>query len=787
MSGKTRPTIAAVIGAVAIAALTAGGSAQPAAAAGCGANTITVKFKNELSYPVWLGEQGPSEIAPTVNGNIDWKIKAGKSVDLCLPNEAAGGYASSQFWARTGCQFDTYYPTSCATTSDCATGFDCFADRCVPDCSQQKSDSYCQSQFTGNPSTATCYQNKYCVVEGICATGDCNGQYSCTTDGTKVGASGPTSVFEPTVDSGDNLTYYDVSLASGYNVPIKVQLSVTPSGTCQESQCNSDLLSSCNSALQITTAPTATVGPIPCGAGLYCQAGACVNNTCVLGCNDPGDQCTRIDPQCTTPLKDGTLKCCSQVPSGTGWTKDGADYVDMYLAKNYSGATDPTNKGSADPMLSSNSGNPVCWGAQDCAPGQTCQMGVITATGWPAEVGICIGPNPTQWCNGMAVGAACGADLAYDTGAFGYTCVDTTSADLPLACVPPFGSNAIIGLGTLTQGNVSGTYYSGEAGLLNPEWQAAALQAGGGTTPFYKTVAQACPNQYTIQYDDNSGSFTCTQDVNYTVIFGGIAGGPTATPTQTATPTTTASATQTPTATATSSATASPTASATATVTATATATTATSSPTATASSSVTPTATSTATATASPTASASVTATSTSTSSASVTPTATATVTATATSTATSTATPTMTPTPSGTATPRCAPSFLYLTTNPDGTLAFGDAAAGHPITLPLTLTSSAPVGLFNLSTKITGSDAKDFSVAGGNCTTINKLSPNATCTYNVTLKAKKKFLNAVNANLEITAMFRPGVCPAGDVQNVGVLLAGFVAQAGTRTPGSP
>jgi hypothetical protein len=60
--------------------------------------------------------------------------------------------------------------------------------------------------------------------------------------------------------------------------------------------------------------------------------------------------------------------------------------------------------------------------------------------------------------------------------------------------------------------------------------------------------------------------------------------------------------------------------------------------------------------------------------------------------------------------------------------------------------------------------------------------LKPNASCTYKVKLKAKKQFLDAVDANLEITAMFARGVCPAGDVQNVGVTLAGNVAEAGSH-----
>ena len=60
----------------------------------------------------------------------------------------------------------------------------------------------------------------------------------------------------------------------------------------------------------------------------------------------------------------------------------------------------------------------------------------------------------------------------------------------------------------------------------------------------------------------------------------------------------------------------------------------------------------------------------------------------------------------------------------------------------------------------------------------TIKKLKPNASCTYKLMLKAKKKFLDGVNANLEITAMFSPGVCPAGDVENIGLTLAGNVTK---------
>jgi hypothetical protein len=335
-------------------------------------------------------------------------------------------------------------------------------------------------------------------------------------------------------------------------------------------------------------------------------------------------------------------------------------------------------------------------------------MGVVP--GFPSDVGIC---NVSGKCGAATVGQPCGQYLGNDGGqAYGYTCVSTTSSDVPTACVPSV-LDANVGLGTFTS-----PFYSGEGGLLNPEWQAAAIVAGGGT-PFYQTVTNACPNQYPFQYDDNSGGFNCTQDVNYTVTFGGISGSPTATPTPTAT------ATPTPTATSTSSAT-----------------------------------------------------------------PTATPTPTPTATTTATSssTPTPTSTPTPNPAPTPQCTPSFAYLSAKPPGTLAFGVVAVKGSVTLPLTVTNLEPAGALNLSAKIVTGNASDFSITGGNCQFNGKLDEGQTCTYNLTLKGRKRDAgSAVKSTIVITGRFNPGVCPAGDIQRTTVTLAGQIGATGARTSLSP
>ena len=290
MSSKTRPTIAAVIAAVAMLALIAGGTAQPAVASAqtptpsCSGTNVT--FTNALDSPIWLGEEGSPEVAPP---NNDWKIKSKDSVDLCLPN----GFAAGAFWARTDCEFNTYYGKgSCTTDNDCSGSKVCYAGKCVPNCSSpNNTNDHCINQFPGKPKSAICVNSKYCTVLNICATGDCSGQYQCT-DGPNApnnGPLGPTSLFEPTVRASDGTIFYDVSLASGYNVPIKVDLSVTPSGTCQTSGCVTDLDSTCSEALQVTADPTSTKTNIPCGTG-YCQSGACNgNNKCVIGCADPGD------------------------------------------------------------------------------------------------------------------------------------------------------------------------------------------------------------------------------------------------------------------------------------------------------------------------------------------------------------------------------------------------------------------------------------------------------------------------------------------------------------------
>ncbi len=797
--------------------------AQPAGVATCSYTSVTLA--NQNPYPIWIGENvsvGDILIPP---GN-NWELMSGDSISLCAP----ANWTSGIFWARTECNFagtfgqDSNY-IDCTSTSQCSQSPNphvCYGGKCVIDCSTSTgTNGICSSKLTNSvcvgaagSSGGTYTAGSFCgFAGGVCRTGDCgSGLYQCqgTWDSNSAdqGPGTPATQFEITdnsaADGGSGAASYDVTNLAGYNNPISVSLDFTPSGpttdpACYATSCNTDLNTICPSLLQVIEPPT---GSGTCGGGT-CQSGACEpcpsgggasclgGMTCVIGCGAPGKLCGSNYPSPVSAPGVSSLRCDNAISSGSvhgiPFISDQSQYRDMYDAANDSGVVSSSNVGVT--MFSGNQGTPTCWGDIDCAPGESCLIGPTNSgiTGLPSYVGICATTNqggtptglPVTDCNSTSdIGNNCGGYPSSPV----YTCVAATGVSTGVACLPAYDPPTT-GLGTF---DTSSGFFNGIGAPLNPEWESAALWASGtgkdkGTTPYYETFSNACPHQYAWTYDDHTGGLACNgYPLAFTVTFGALSSSSaTPTPSPTATATASATASATPTATATHTPTA------TATATATATTSTATSTPTATATSTSTSTSTATSTATSSATETATATstitptATATATFTASLTPTATATITATPTLTATPTTTPTTTPSPSSTATPGCGFN-VYLTTNPDGTLAFGDVTVKKSMTLPLMVTNNEPVGSLDLTETITGGNASDdFSVKGGTCETINRLKPGQTCSYQIRFKPKGKVLGAVNTNLQITGTFRQGVCPKGDVQSRSVNLAGFVNAA--------
>jgi hypothetical protein len=496
-------------------------------------------FKNHNSYPIWLAEeyQGsstPSAVATntvTPPGN-NWKMAHNDIVDLCMPSGWAG-----RFWARTECNFglfsnDTGFK-SCTATSDCDAAHICVGGKCLLDCSTEGGTPFCQGSTGLNNSKAFCYDISGVSVCSfpngtVCKTGDCTGLYQCTgvwdDSGTPVlsqqSGAAPASLFEPASNGTDNVNY-DVSLVSGYNTQIKVVPAATPSpgSNCYAPSCVSDLNATCPKNLRVTEAPT-TTGAIPCGSGTYCKSGACHNNTtCIIGCNDPGDQCVFA-----SPVPAG-LKCDDIVvpPGPTATPTPNYTYEDMYRA-----IGPDVNQ---DSLSSCGQANETCWGPKDCAPNsEICVTGAIA--NFPANLGICAWSPPQNGlyfapqagCAGAAdLGKPCGNYLAgYPTDALGYVCTTANYHGTQYVCVPQYDP-PITGVGTLESPLGQTPLYSGEACPINPAWLIATTQAGGGTTPWYETFGAACPHEYAFQYDDHSGGLDCNNSpnqVNMTITFG---------------------------------------------------------------------------------------------------------------------------------------------------------------------------------------------------------------------------------------------------------------------------
>jgi Thaumatin family len=813
-------TLALVIGSV---------CAVDSAYAQCSGGTpVTMTFKNQNHYPVWLGDNtGGGTVTPpsgTGGKGYNLEIPANGQMQVCTSSNVSSGI----FWARTECDFtpfsndpDNDY-VDCNSQSDCCTTGNtcaptgkttlnnhiCYGGKCVIDCSTGTGTNGACSGATNPLPNSVCVASAHSAApyyapasfcsfsNGVCKTGDCGtGLWQCqgawqntilpspvptTTDTAtatptpmstpvpaNLGPAPPASVFELT-DAGVNTTY-DASNIGGYNTAVGYTVPTDAPISCAYSPvgCVSDLNTSCPSLLQVTEGPTGATGPISCGPGTFCQSGACVDNTCVIGCTGPSkcaaaSSSSALQTLCTTLIAGGSGN--NFTLDGTTYPADGAEFQDMFGNVNTSGSI--TFGSPGDTMISLDGGTYLCWGDKDCPPTDNCLLGSASGiTNFPSYVGICVnsssgeGDQPAP-ANCTSSSTPTGQDCGQYNGMGAFTCVSATTTQGD-ACVPNFNP-PIIGFGTFDS---STGFYTGVGGFPNPEWVYAALVVSGGstsdpwgTTPFYQTFSEACPYEYQYPYDDKAGSFTCQTDITsaVTVTFG-LSG-----PTATATATSSATASPTVTATATSSATAFPTATATATSTSSSTST-------------LTPTATATATATA--------------TSTATLTPTATATMTASATSSATPTPTPTMTPSPTGTATPNCTLNFDLTNTGPQP-LAFGDVSANVPVTLPLTVTNEAssplPAGTLSLSWKIKdivkNGGASAFKVTGGSCKKNKKLKNNSSCTYNVRLKAKpSEEGKAVNAQLLITGQFVGKVCP-GHKQSVAVTLAGDVLEPAAR-----
>jgi hypothetical protein len=296
-----------------------------------------------------------------------------------------------------------------------------------------------------------------------CLTGQCGnpGQLQCA----QSGANGVT-LFEPTFDAG-GVDYYDVSIGSGYNVPLEVDPS--DSSCVKTGGCTQDLNTTCPSALQVTGGA--------CSTDADCSAsGLCGNQgLCIIGCLDPCDACGLASPpaslHCET-FKD--LYCCLGNQAGN----------------------------------SCNSASTTCFDDNDCANLANGQFN-----------GTC--DLTTHLCNvPCSSDADCGTETCDTT--IGqckppvYSCSSVSDCPAVKAPQPAPSCSSVEGFSEsvcVPQTDCCGPY--------NKRWLRATKKAGGGTL-WTSTFKAACPTAYSYQFDDPTSTFTCPETgtaVNYRVFF----------------------------------------------------------------------------------------------------------------------------------------------------------------------------------------------------------------------------------------------------------------------------
>ena len=466
-------------------------NAPAAPAVTCAAGQVLFTFDNQCSYTIWVGEFGPTAVLPPGG-----ELGAGDAIRVCI----SPPWSAGRFWPRTGC-------TGTGTTLNCVTGQCGAAGQGEADCTQ--------ARMSGNP---------------------------------------PTTLFEVTLGENDGSASanFDASLASGYNVPMWVQVDGTGCDS-ETAGCANDLLATCPAALQMTVPPSASGDPsLPCGTDTYCPSGTCLTagSTCLVGCWDPGDACTQASPP-------ASLACDTAIPGATGTDcagnpVDPVTYADMYLAKNYS------DGGDGVAMASGNQGNATCFDSGDCLPtAPDCvTSGFPAGYDSPVGAGVCLDlaaagssnsyGDGARTCSGSTVGAACGGYLAQGfSDALGYTCQPVTytqsgggGTQTAYVCLPPLTTglgSCSCPTGTKDCADDPVQLYSATARVMNQSWMTAALQAGGGTTPYYETFQTACGSAYLWQYDD-AADHSCTTVSSFAVTFCPAGAAPATPPRATALP-----------------------------------------------------------------------------------------------------------------------------------------------------------------------------------------------------------------------------------------------------------
>ncbi len=412
--------------------------------------THTIAFTNNCPQPIWIAAFSAVKDVKPANG---WELAP--SCNAATPGSCPG--------AGSKCQSSQ---CSCprAAASDAT---NCFGAACV---AGSAGTFHCATQTSmlvpaAYPS-ARIWGRTGCTGTGAslsCDTGDCSGKLDCF----GVGTANRATLFEMSLANLNGLDNYDVSLVSGYNLPLTVQ-AVQPTdtpgwtrntpyhngqGSLKQSVITASAGSyewlfndatgsaiTANSGALVPKFSTVLGGIVPDPStapkpyklawrttSSTCQTGACLYSQ------------SAADPLLTTcpallRVTDSSLSCSAasncprQAPCSGGHCVTACDTPDDYCAGAGAGTAtcnaqnnsfflcantlskerDPF--GNAINLESANAGTPICFSATDCAPGTKCIFNpTFTAASkivFPTGAGVCVPGNGTIPQNGGCGGPA---------------------------------------------------------------------------------------------------------------------------------------------------------------------------------------------------------------------------------------------------------------------------------------------------------------------------------------------------------------------------------------------
>ncbi|MDO8432035.1 MAG: thaumatin family protein [Candidatus Binatus sp.] len=455
--------------------------------------THEINFANNCPQPIWIAAFSKVQDVTPAHG---WELAPSCNAASANPCPGSGSKCVN---SQCSC------PAAAASNTTNCYGAACVAGatgkfHCATETSLLVPAAYPSARIWGRTG---------CTGSGAnlsCDTGDCGGKLDCF----GVGTANRATLFEMSLAGLSGQDNYDVSLVSGYNVPLTVQavpptdtLGWKPSSPYHNGQGGlkqsvitasagsfewlfNDATGSATTANSGTVVPkfsTVLGGNVPdpsTSTSPYKLAWRTTTSTCQTGACSYSQ--TAPDPLLTTcpavlRVTDSSLSCTAasdcprKAPCSGGHCVTACDSPDDYCAG--AGAGTPTcsaqnnsfflcaNKltterdpfGNPINLVSANAGTPICFSADDCAPGTKCIFNpTFTAASkitFPAGAGVCVPGNGTIPQNGACTSTADDGKVCPSASFIfpfpGYKCGtltnDGSGAQLTF-CVPPITATA---------------------------------------------------------------------------------------------------------------------------------------------------------------------------------------------------------------------------------------------------------------------------------------------------------------------------------------------------------